>query len=118
VLVPERIYRAFQERQPGTHVTEAQLEAMKYPRLPHEDELDDARIQQRLAAVTADPSQVSLIHRRVEALEEQVNVAREALERWQVTDPTELEARIAWELANAPHADVLVGIGSEAEAKQ
>jgi hypothetical protein len=25
-------------------------------------------------------------------------------------DPTELEARIAWELTVAPHADVLVGI--------
>jgi len=49
----------------------------------------------------------------VEALEEQVTVARQALERWKQADPVELEERVAWELANAPHADVLVGISSE-----
>ena len=30
-------------------------------------------------------------------------------------DGTELEERIAWELANAPHADVLVGVPAEAQ---
>src|SRR3981081_2974754 len=51
VLVPERIYRVFQERQPGSHVTRAQLQTMQFPRLPDEDELDAARIEQRLVAL-------------------------------------------------------------------
>jgi hypothetical protein len=110
VLVPERIFRVFQARQPGQRVTAAQLKAMQYPRLPDEDELDAARLEQRMAALTTDVQHVSEIHHKVEALEEQVTVARQALERWQQADPVELEERVAWELANAPHADVLVGI--------
>ena len=113
VLVPERIFRVFQARQPGQRVTAAQLKAMQYPRLPDEDELDAARIEQRLVALTGDSGPLSEIHARIEALEEQVTAARQALERWQRANPTELEERIAWELANAPHADVLVGISSE-----
>ena len=42
VLIPERVYRVFQERKPGEHVTPAQLAAMRYPRLPDEDELEAA----------------------------------------------------------------------------
>jgi hypothetical protein len=113
VLVPERIYGVFQQRQPGSHVTPAQLQTMQYPRLPDEDELDAARIEQRLVALAGDSGRVSEVHARIEALEEQVTDARQALERWQRANPTELEERIAWELANAPHADVLVGISPE-----
>ena len=116
VLVPERIYGVFQQRQPGSHVTQAQLQTMQYPRLPDEDELDAARIEQRLVALSGDSGRVSEIHARIEALEEQVTAARQALERWQRANPTELEERIAWELANAPHADVLIGIFSEPQA--
>jgi hypothetical protein len=42
VLLPERIYQTFAERQPGERVTSAQLKAMQYPRLPDEDELATA----------------------------------------------------------------------------
>ena len=116
VLIPGRIYRVFQQRQPGSHLTPAQLEAMQYPRLPDEDELEAAQREQRLVALTGDSGRVSEVHARIEALEEQVTAARLALERWQRTNPTELDERIAWELANAPHADLLVGIGIPSEA--
>jgi hypothetical protein len=115
VLIPERVYRVFQERKPGEHVTPAQLAAMRYPRLPDEDELEAAYEQQRLAALTGDTRQLSEIHRKIEALEHQVEVAREAIETWRRADPVKLEERIAWELASAPHADVLVGIPVEAD---
>ena len=86
---------------------------MHYPRLPDEDELEAAQREQRLVALTGDSGRLSEIHARIEALEEQVTAARQALERWQRANPTELEERIAWELATAPHADVLVGISPE-----
>jgi hypothetical protein len=95
-------------------LTKAQLEAMKYPRLPDEDELDAARLEQRLAAQAGDTRRLSELHRTVEALEEQLIAARRAIEAWQRVDPVELEEQIAWELTNAPHADVLLGIPAEA----
>jgi len=49
VLVPERVYQAFRERRPGETVTKDQLAAMRYPRLPDEDDLDNAYRGQRLA---------------------------------------------------------------------
>jgi hypothetical protein len=113
VLVPDRIHRVFQERKPGERVTAAQLEAMQNPRLPDEDELEAARHEQRLAAMSGDAHHVREIHAKVEALDEQLAVARQALESWQRADPVELEDRIAHELANASHAEVLVGIPSE-----
>src|SRR5437868_1815240 len=51
VLVPQRIYHAFQNRPPGAHVTDQALRAMRYPRLPDEDELHAAIEEQRLAAL-------------------------------------------------------------------
>ena len=115
VLVPERIYRLFAEqRQPGTQVTPAQLEAMRFPRLPDEDELEAAYLEQRLASQTGDTRRVTEVHQMIEQLQEQLERARRALEIWQSTDPVELEERIAWELSRAPHADVLVGIPAEA----
>jgi hypothetical protein len=114
VLVPERIYRVFQERQPGEPVTPAQLEAMRYPRLPDEDELEAAYLDQRLAMQTGDTRAVSELHQKIEQLHEQLERAQRAFEIWQRTDPVELEERIAWELSRAPHADVLVGIPAEA----
>jgi hypothetical protein len=114
VLVPERIYRVFQERQPGEPVTPAQLKAMRYPRLPDEDELEAAYLDQRLAMQTGDTRGVSELHQKIEQLHEQLERARRAFEIWQRTDPVELEERIAWELSRAPHADVLVGIPAEA----
>jgi hypothetical protein len=115
VLLPEQIYRVFQARTPGQPVTPAQLDAMGYPRLPDEDELQFAFAQQRLAAETGDELGVGELHHRIERLEQQVENARRALETWQTADPADLERRIAWELTNAPHADVLVGIPAEAE---
>ena len=114
VLIPERIYQVFQQRQPGEHATRAQLEAMKYPRLPDEDELDAARVEQRLAAQAGDTRRLSELHQQVDALEERLTAARRAIEAWQRVDPEKLEEQIAWELANAPHADVLLGIPAEA----
>jgi hypothetical protein len=114
VLVPERIYRLFQERPPGAHVTPAQLEAMRFPRLPDEDELEAAYLEQRLATQTGDTRRVAELHQKIEQLHEQLERARRALEIWQRTDPVELDERIAWELSRAPHADVLVGIPAEA----
>jgi hypothetical protein len=114
VLIPERIFRVFQHRRPGEHATRAQLEAMKYPRLPDEDELEAARTEQRLAAQAGDTRRVSELHQTIEALEEQLTAARRAVDAWQRVDPVKLEEQIAWELANAPHADVLLGIPAEA----
>jgi hypothetical protein len=114
VLVPERIYRVFQERRPGEHVSPAQLEAMRFPRLPDEDELEAAYLEQRLAAQTGDERRLSELHDKIEQLQEQLERARRAMAVWQRTDPAELEERIAWELSRAPHADVLVGIPAEA----
>jgi hypothetical protein len=114
VRIPERIYQVFQERQRGERVTRAQLDAMKCPRLPDEDELEAARLEQRLAAHSGDTHRLNELHRTIESLEERVELARRALETWQRADPVKLEEQIAWELANAPHADVLLGIPGEA----
>jgi hypothetical protein len=114
VLIPERIYQVFQDRKPGEHATPAQLEAMTYPRLPDEDELDAARLEQRLAAQAGDTRRLRELHQTIEALEERLLAARRAIEAWQRVDPVKLEEQIAWELANAPHAEVLLGIPAEA----
>jgi hypothetical protein len=116
VLIPERLYRVFEQREqrPGEHVTRAQLDAMQYPRLPDEDELEAAQLEQRLAAQTGDTRQVRELHQKVEELEERVTAARRALETWQRVDPATLEEQVAWELEHAPHADVLLGIPAEA----
>jgi hypothetical protein len=114
VLVPERIYRVFQERQPGERLTPAQLDAMRFPRLPDEDELEAAYVEQRVAAHTGDKRRLTELHQNIEQLQQRLESARRALDIWQRTDPAELEERIAWELTRAPHADVLVGIPGEA----
>ena len=114
VLIPERIARVFEQRHPGEHATTADLEVMKYPRLPDEDELDAARTAQRLAALAGDTRRVSELHQQIEALEHQLTAARRAIDAWQRADPVKLEEQIAWELTNAPHADVLLGIPAEA----
>ena len=116
VLIPERIYRVFEQRKPGEQATQAQLEAMKYPRLPDEDELDAARTEQRLAALAGDTRRVSELHQTIESLEQQLTAARRAIEAWQRVDPVKLEEQIAWELTNAPHAEVLLGIPAEAHS--
>jgi hypothetical protein len=115
VLVPERIYRVFQDRQPGGRVTPAHLESMHYPRLPDEDELHAAVEEQRLATLHGDEQRLRELHGRIEGLQEQLEAARRAVETWRRADPELLEERIAWELANAPHADTLVGIPAEAQ---
>jgi hypothetical protein len=114
VLIPERVHQVFQSRRPGEPVTSEQLEAMHYPRLPDEDELEKAYAEQRRAALAGDEVALRDLHRKVEALEAQVVAAKQALETWQKADPVKLEERIAWELASAPHADILVGIPAEA----
>jgi len=117
VLVPERVYQVFKQRRPGETVTRAQLEAMRYPRLPDEDDLDHAYRDQRLAAEAGDTRRVNELHQQIETLELQVEAARRAVETWRATDPEELERQVARELTSAPHADVLVGIPSEAYAR-
>jgi hypothetical protein len=114
VFVPERIYRVFTARSPGERVTPAQLASMGYPRLPEEDELWEARRDQDAAAAAGDARRLADLHQRIEALERQLEAARTAVETWRRADPTRLEEQIAWELANAPHAEVLVGIPAEA----
>jgi hypothetical protein len=116
VLVPERIYRVFNERDPdpGQRATAAQLEAMGYPRLPEEDELSEARREQVAAAAAGDTRRLAEVHQRIETLERQLEAARRAMETWRKLDPARLEEEVARELTNAPHADVLVGIPAEA----
>jgi hypothetical protein len=116
VLVPERVYQVFKERRPGETVTRAQLETMRYPRLPDEDDLENAYRDQRLAAEAGDTRRVNALHQQIETLVLQVEAARRAMETWRATDPEELQQKVAHELASAPHADVLVGIPSEAYA--
>src|SRR5258708_13521893 len=72
VLVPERIFRVFQARPPGQRVTAAQLKAMQYPRLPDEDELDAARLEQPMAAFTTDVPPGSEIHHKARASQQQL----------------------------------------------
>jgi hypothetical protein len=115
VLIPERILNAFQERGSEPSVTPAQLEAMGYPRLPDEDELEAARAEQRLAALSGDERRIAELHQRVEQLERQVEAARRAVDEWRRADPTALETSIALELAMAPHSSVHVGIPAEAD---
>jgi len=74
----------------------------------------DRASEQRLAVQAGDTRRVSELHQTVEALEEQLTAARRAVDAWQRVDPIKLEEQIAWELANAPHADVLLGIPAEA----
>jgi hypothetical protein len=115
VLVPERIYRAFQEGQPDHKVSRAQLERMAYPKLPDEDELHAAVAELRLATLHGDEQRLAELHGKIEELEQQLEAAQRALETWRRANPEQLEERIAWELANAPYADVLVGIPAEAK---
>jgi hypothetical protein len=112
VLLPERIYGVFQAQAhaPGERATPEQLKQMGYPRLPEDDELEAARKDEQLAALAGDAERLRQIHSKIEQLEAQAELARRALETWQRMDPTELESRIAWELAEAPHADIMVGI--------
>jgi hypothetical protein len=110
VLLPERIYRVFTRRAQGSHATPAELESMGYPLLPEDDELWEARQEQAAAAATGDVRYVAEVHRKIEALESQLENARRAIDTWQRADPTQLQEQIAWELAHAPHARVLVGI--------
>jgi hypothetical protein len=114
VLIPEPIYTAFQQRNPGERATRAQLEAMGYPRLPEDDELEAARAEQRAAALAGDTQRLEAVHRKIERLEDEAEQARRALEAWQRAEPSELERRIAWELSDAPHADVMLGVSGAA----
>jgi hypothetical protein len=110
VLIPQRIYSVFQQRRLGERVGENELEAMGYPRLPEDDELEVGREEQRAAAQAGDTERLRQVHARIERLEEQAEQARHALETWRRVDPKELAERVAWELAHAPHADPMVGI--------
>ena len=113
VMIPQRIHEVFLQRGSEKAVTPAQLQAMGYPRLPDQDELEAAYEQQRMAALSGDERLIHDAHQRVEQLERQVEAARRAVNVWRQADPRELEERIALELARAPHADVLVGIPGE-----
>ena len=109
VLLPERIYQVFVARS-DKRATKAELDRMGYPRLPEEDELREAHDAQSAAAAAGDTRRVAELHERIEKLERQLQAARRALERWQRADPKDLEEKVAWELAHAPNADVLVGV--------
>jgi len=109
VLLPERIYQVFAARS-DKRATPAELDAMRYPRLPEEDELREAHDAQSAAAAAGDTRRVAELHERIENLERQLEAARRALEQWRRADPQDLEVKIAWELAHAPNADVLVGV--------
>jgi hypothetical protein len=109
VLLPERIYQVFASRS-DKRATHAELEAMGYPRLPEEHELQEAHQEQQAAAAVSDTRKVAELHQRIENLERQLEAARSALERWRRADPEQLEEQVAWELAHAPNADVLVGV--------
>jgi hypothetical protein len=114
VLVPERIHQVFTTRKLGERATRAQLDAMGYPRLPEEDELEAARLEQRLAAQSGEVHLLVEIHQRIDTLEQRLEAARRAVDAWQRADPAQLEEQIAWELANSPHSEVFVGIPAEA----
>ena len=109
VLLPDRIYRVFASRS-DKRATRTELEAMGYPRLPEDDELREAHDEQRAAAAAGDTRRVAELHQRIEHLERQLDDARRALERWKRADARDLEEKVAWELAHAPNADVLVGV--------
>jgi hypothetical protein len=102
------------EMVPGERVSPAQLAAMRYPRLPEEDELLGARREQDAAATAGDVRRLAEIHQRIDSLETRLEAAHRAMDAWRRADPEQLERQIAWELANAPHAEVLVGIPAEA----
>jgi hypothetical protein len=113
VMIPDRIYQVFTTRVPGERATRAQVEAMGYPLLPEDDELEEARLEQRAAAQAGDLQRLGEIHHQIDTLEQRLDAARRAVAAWQRADPAQLEEKIAWELANAPHADVFVGIPAE-----
>ena len=112
-MIPQRIHEVFLQRGSVTAVTPAQLQAIGYPRLPDQDELEAAYEQQRMAVLNGDERLIHEAHQRVEQLERQVEAARQAVDVWRRADPRQLEEQIALELARAPHADVLVGIPVE-----
>ena len=66
------------------------------------------------AAWEADTQRLEAVHRKIERLEDEAEQARRALEAWQWAEPSELERRIAWELSDAPHADVMLGVSGAA----
>ena len=79
VLVPEPLYRAFQQRTVGQPITRAQLQALGYPRVTGEDELSEVRRSLHQALQHCQWDRARDLDRRLRELQEQVSDRHTAL---------------------------------------
>jgi hypothetical protein len=79
VLVPEAIYKLFQQRAVGQQITRAQLESLGYPRVPGQDELAQVRRALHQALAHCEWDRARELDRRLRELQEQVTDRQTAL---------------------------------------
>jgi hypothetical protein len=72
VLVPEAIYKLFQQRSFGQQISRSQLEQLGYPRVPGEDELSRVRRELHQALAHCEWDRARDLDRRLRELQEQV----------------------------------------------
>ena len=73
VLVPEPLYRVFQQRTVGQQITRAQLAQLGYPRVPGEDELAEVRRSLHQALAHCEWERARELDRRLRELLEEVS---------------------------------------------
>ena len=73
VLVPEPLYKAFQQRTVGQRITREQLQALGYPRVPGEDELAEVRRSLHQALAHCEWERARELDRRLRELQEEVS---------------------------------------------
>jgi hypothetical protein len=72
VLVPESMYKLFQQRTVGQQITREQLKQLGYPRVPGEDELSQVRRALHQALAHCEWDRARELDRRLRELQEQV----------------------------------------------
>ena len=88
VLVPEAVYKLFQQRSVGQQITRDQLQELGYPRVPGEDELAQVRRALHHALAHCEWDRARDLDRRLRELQEQVldrHTAQTALTRRRTT---------------------------------
>src|SRR5438552_14058262 len=74
--LPESIYAAYQKRTPGQRLSRKEAEALRYPRVPGEQELERVRKQLHEALGRCDWDEAHDLDRQLRDLQEQVAAMR------------------------------------------
>ena len=79
VQVPDTVYAAYQRRTPGTRLSRKTAEALGYPRVPAERELDRVRRELHDALGRCDWDEAHDLDEQLRALQDRVAVSRGAM---------------------------------------